>query len=133
MPNQLFEMTNFEIDQPTDSTQPNEEMSMSDTNHTAALSVVETNGTDRTRQPVNLNLRTDQRIVDDDCDDDVEEFRARLNRDVETRIREVQKLLRKHFRSKPDVHVVVNAILRTAPIDLNAIAQDIQDGFRLRQ
>ncbi|HNG92011.1 MAG TPA: hypothetical protein PLB32_04390 [Acidobacteriota bacterium] len=106
---------------------------MPDTNPTAAPLAVETNETDRTRQPVNLNLRTDQRIVDDDFNDDDEEFRARLNRDVEARIRETQKHLRRFFRNKPDVHAVVNAILRTAPIDLNTIAQDIHDGFRLRQ
>lgn len=133
MPNQLFEMAHAEMNQPADSTQPNDEMSLSDTNHAATLPVVETNETDRTRQPVNLNLRTDQRIVDDDFNDDDEEFRARLNRDVEARIRETQKHLRRFFRNKPDVHAVVNAILRTAPIDLNTIAQDIHDGFRLRQ
>ena len=132
MPNQLFEMAHAEMNQPADSTQPNEEMSMPDTNHTAAPLAVETNGTDRTHKPTNPNSRTDHRMVDDDFDDESEEFRARLNRDVEVRIREIQKMLRKHFRNKPDVHAVVNALLRTAPIDLNAIAQDIQDGFRLR-
>ena len=106
---------------------------MPDTNPTAAPLAVETNGTDRIHKSTNPNSRTDHRMVDDDSEDESEEFRARLNRDVEARIRETQKHLRRFFRNKPDVHAVVNAILRTAPIDLNTIAQDIHDGFRLRQ